>query len=84
MSQQVKGIKQQYYRKINTLCLCRQVLFSGNVQSEYISAVKSFKQRYYQNNNNLSLGSPVLLSGNVKSEHVAAVESVQTTILSDH
>jgi len=60
------------------------VLFSGNVQSEYISAVKSFKQRYYQNNNNLSLGSPVLLSGNVKSEHVAAVESVQTTILSDH
>jgi len=83
MSQQVKESKQQYYLKINNFCLCRLVLLSVYVQSEYVSTVRTFKQRYYRNINNLRLHRPVLLSGNVKCEHVATVEMFQTTILSE-
>jgi len=35
--------KQRYYPNINTLSLCRPVLLSGNVQSEYVDAVESFQ-----------------------------------------
>jgi len=41
MQQQRKGLKQPYYRNINTLNLCRPVLFSGNNQSEYVAEVES-------------------------------------------
>jgi len=38
MSQQGKFFKQRYYRNINTLNLCKPVLLSGNVKSEYLAA----------------------------------------------
>jgi len=38
MSQQRKAFTQRYYRNINTLSFCRQVLLSGNVQSEHVAA----------------------------------------------
>ena len=63
--------KQRYYRKINTLNLCRPVLLSGNVQSEHVAEVEMVKQRYNCNTNSLSHCRRVLLSGNVQSEHVA-------------
>ena len=44
MSQQGKGFKQRYYRKLKTLNLCRPVLLSGNVQSEHVAAGKVFKR----------------------------------------
>jgi len=85
MLQQGKGHKQLYYRKLNTLSLCRPVLFSGNVQTEQVAlGVKEFKQRYYRNLNTLKLCKPVLLSSTVQSENVVAGESLQTTILSGH
>ena len=84
MSQQCKGLKQRYYRNTNTLSLCRPVLLSGNVQSDYVATGKVLKQRYYQSINNLIPCGPVLLSSNVQSVHVAAGEMVQTTILSEN
>jgi len=33
-------MKQRYYRNLNDLSLCRQVLHSGNVQSEHCAAVE--------------------------------------------
>jgi len=84
MSQQCKGLKQRYYRNTNTLSLCRPVLLSGNVQSDYVATGKVLKQRYYRNFNILSLFWLVSLSGNVQSEQIAAVESVQTRILSEY
>jgi len=41
MSQQVKGLKQRYYRNINTFSLCRPVLLSGNLQSEHVETARS-------------------------------------------
>jgi len=84
MSQQCKGLKQRYYRNTKTLSLCRPVLLSGNVQSDYVATGKVLKQRYYRNFNILSLFWLVSLSGNVQSEQIAAVESVQTRILSEY
>jgi len=73
--------KQRYYRNINNLRICRQVLLSGNFQSEHVAAWEVFKQQYYQKFNTLSLCLPVLLCGNVITELVAAVEIFQTKIL---
>ena len=84
MSQQWKGIKQRYYRKLNTLSFCRPVLLSGNFQSEYVAAGEIFTQRYYRNVYALSPCGPVLLSGKVQSEHVATGERVQTRTLSEN
>jgi len=68
--------RQLYYRNINTLSICSQLLLSDNAQSEHVAAVEMYKQRYYRNINNLCLCRPVLLSANVQSEHVAEVERV--------
>jgi len=85
MSQQGNGLKQLYYRNLNTLNLCRPLLLSGNVQTEHVAlGGKVFKQRYYRNFNTLSLCRPVLLSSKVQSEYVTAGEKVHTTILSEH
>jgi len=35
--------KQRYYRKLNTLRLCRPVLLSGNVQSEHVAHGESIQ-----------------------------------------
>jgi len=43
MSQQGIVSKQRYYRKLITLSLCRPVLFSGNLQSEYVETVEIFQ-----------------------------------------
>jgi len=75
--------KRSYYRNINTLSLCRPVLLSGNLQSDYFAAGKVFKPRYYLKSNILSLCRPVLLSGKFQSEHVATGENAQTTILTE-
>jgi len=75
--------KQRYYRNINTLSHCRQVLIKVTPNLMMSQQGKVFKQRYNLNINNLSLCRPVLLSGNFQSEHVAAEERFQTTTLSD-
>jgi len=44
MSQQVKVLKQIYYRNVNVLSLCRPVLLSGNVQFEHVGARESVQR----------------------------------------
>ena len=53
MSQQGKLFKQQYYRNINTLSLCRRVLLSRNGQFEHVQQWKWLKQLYYRKLNTL-------------------------------
>jgi len=83
MSQQGKVFRQQYYRNLNTLRLCRPVLLSGNFESVHVGAGEVFSQRYYRNLNNLSLCRSMLVVGNLQSKHVVAGESIQTSILSE-
>jgi len=44
MSQQGKGIIQQYYRNINSLSLCRPELLSGKNQSEHVAAGENVRK----------------------------------------
>ena len=44
MSQEGKAYKERYYRKINTLNICRPVLHSDNVQSEHVVAGESVER----------------------------------------
>jgi len=45
MSEQVKWIRQRYYRNINNLSPCRPVLLSGNVQSEHVAGGERIKTK---------------------------------------
>jgi len=45
MPQQGKSFKQTYYRNINSLRLCRQVLLTGNFQSEHAAAAERFQTK---------------------------------------